>query len=111
MNCTDFTIQLQCDITAAGIDKELPSNLEDTLRAITTVHQDIRECQTNSRRIRTDENSARIALERSLNHLPQAKILANIHNEEQRGETYRMFKNIRGKNNKSGLSNVDVPDS
>jgi hypothetical protein len=111
MNRTDFTIQLQCDITAAGIEEELPSNVEDTLLALTTVRQDIRECQNNSRQIRTDENAARIALERSLNHLPQAKLLANIHNEEQHGETYHMFKNIRGKNNKSGLSNVDVPDS
>jgi hypothetical protein len=49
MNRTDFTIQLQCYITAAGIEEELPSNLEDTLLAITTIHQDIRECQTNSR--------------------------------------------------------------
>jgi hypothetical protein len=106
-----LTSPSQSDIIAAGIDEELPSTIEDTLRAITTVRQDIRECQTNSRSIRTDENAARIALERSLNHLPQAKILANIHNEEQRGETYRMFKNIRGKNNKSGLSNVAVPDS
>jgi hypothetical protein len=94
MNHTDFTTQLQSDITAAGIEEDLPSKLADTLLAS-----------------RTDENAACIALERSLHHLPQAKILANIHSEEHRGETYRMFKHIRGKNNKSGLSNVDVPDS
>jgi hypothetical protein len=61
--------------------------------------------------MRMDENAARISFKHSLHHISQVKILANIHKEEQRGETYRMFKNIHGKNNKSGLSNVDVPDS
>jgi hypothetical protein len=35
MNQTDFTTQLQCDTTAVGIEEDLPSNLADTLLAIT----------------------------------------------------------------------------
>jgi hypothetical protein len=111
MNNKDFTKQLTQDLLDAGLEDELPTTLDATIIALTKARKGILECSQHSRQLRTDENAARIALERSLDHLPQAKILSNIHNEEQRCDTFRMFKNIRGKNSKSGLSSVDVPES
>jgi hypothetical protein len=110
-NNKDFTKQLTQDLLDAGLEDELPTTLDATIIALTKAHKDIHECSQQSQQLRTDENAARIALERSLDHLRQAKILSNIHNEEQRCDTFRMFKNIWGENNKSRLSSVDVPES
>jgi hypothetical protein len=40
-----------------------------------------------------------------------AKIIDNIRKCEAKNEAYRMFKNIRGKNQKAGLTTVDIPTS
>jgi hypothetical protein len=111
MNHKDFTVQLQQEIQDTSIEAELPLTLDNTIIELTKARQDIQAAEKNSRQLRTDENAARLALERNLHHLPQAKILSNIHNEEQRCDTYRMFKTIRGKHKKAGLTNVDIPDS
>jgi hypothetical protein len=79
--------------------------------ALTNVRQDIYNSEKDSEQLRKTEQAEQVSLERNLGNKNTAKIIDNIRKCEAKNEAYRMFKNIRGKNQKAGLTTVDIPTS
>jgi hypothetical protein len=111
MNHQNFDAQIQKDYDDAGLDTKLPSTLAETVLALTAIRKEIKTCAAESDTIQIQESVHQAILERDLGNSDKAKVIDNIRNAESKNATYRMFKNVRGKNQKSKLISVDIPTS
>jgi hypothetical protein len=111
-NNRNFDDQIHIECLDAGFALEnLPTTLEATTVALTNVRHDIYNSEKDSEQLRKTEQAEQVSLERNLGNTNTAKIIDNIRKCEAKNEAYRMFKNIRGKNQKAGLTTVDIPTS
>jgi hypothetical protein len=110
-NKINLTEQIQASLDDSKIQMELPTNLEDTIAAITKARKDIHACIKRSKETWALEQMERIAMERNDDNQDTAKILTAVHNAEQHAQMYSMFQNIRGKSQNGGLTNIEIPDT
>jgi hypothetical protein len=97
-NKINLTERIQASIDDSKIQMELvPTNLEDTIAAITKAKKDIRAWLQRSKETWALEHMERIAMEYNDDNQDKAKILTAVHNTEQHAQMYSMFRNIRGK--------------
>jgi hypothetical protein len=111
MNHQNFDAQIQQDYEDAGLDTALPTTLEATVLELTAIRQEIKTCAEHSDMLRIQQSVDQAILERDLGHPDKAKIIENIRTADSKNATYRMFKNVRGKNQKSKLTTVGIPTS
>jgi hypothetical protein len=104
MNQLDFDAQIQQDFDDSGLDTPLPTTLDATILDLTATCKEIQSCAANSAAIRAQESVDQAIIGRELGHTDKAKILDNIRTSESKNVTFRMFKNVCGKNQKSNLT-------
>jgi hypothetical protein len=111
MNQLDFDAQIQKDFDDAGLDTPLPTTLDATILDLTAIRKEIQSCAANSAANRAQESVDQAIIGRELGHTDKTKILDNIRTSESKNATFRVFKNVRGKSQKSNLTTVDIPAS
>jgi hypothetical protein len=79
-NNINLTDRPQATIDESKIQMELPTNIQDTIAAITQARKDIRSCLKQSKETRVLEQMESIAMERSDDNQDKAKILTALHN-------------------------------